>query len=153
MTGLFWTASCWSLAIQSGVTSRQDSGEYIATHRSSVIRSLNRSSIFCGAANGLLGTSLNAGGNGGFGGGGGGGGGASDGFGGSGETFTGAVGVDGLLVTDDGVGVVDPTGSGFTTVVFVRWAKAGHDQDKAIAIPTKTDLTRLTRLAITTTHS
>jgi hypothetical protein len=40
------------------------------------------------------------------------------GFGGSGETFTGAVSVDGLLVTG-GVGVVAPTGSGFANVVFV----------------------------------
>jgi hypothetical protein len=92
----------------------------MATHRSSVIRNLNKSSIFCGAANGLLGVSLRAGGNGGFGGGGGSGG-VSDGFGGSGETFpfTGT-GANGLLVAGGGMGVVDPTGSGFTTVVFVR---------------------------------
>ena len=99
--------------------SRQDSGEYMATHRSSVIRNLNKSSIFCGAANGLLGTSLNAAGNGGFGGGGGGGGGVDDGLGGSGETIAGT-GANGLPVTGEGVGVVDPTGSGFTTVVIVR---------------------------------
>ncbi len=74
MTGLFWTASCWSLAIQSGVTSRQDNGENIATQISSVIRNRNRSSIFGGAANGLFGVSLSTEGNGGGGGGMGGGG-------------------------------------------------------------------------------
>ena len=73
----------------------------MATHRSSVIRSRNISSIFCGAANGLLGTSLSAGGNGGFGGGGGGGD-VSDGFGGTGKTFTGAS-VNGLPITGNGV--------------------------------------------------
>jgi len=69
MTGLFCTASCWSLAIQSGVTSKQDNGEYIAVQISSVIRSRNRSSIFGGEANGLLGVSLSTEGNGGGGGG------------------------------------------------------------------------------------
>jgi len=53
------------------VTSRQDNGEYIAVQISSVIRSRNRSSIFGGEANGLLGVSLSTEGNGGGGGGGG----------------------------------------------------------------------------------
>jgi hypothetical protein len=47
-------------------------------------------------------------------------------------------GVSGLLVTGDGVGVVDPTGSGFTTVVFVRWAKAGGTNINTIDIPNRT---------------
>ena len=117
MTGLFWTASCWSLAIQSGVTSRQDNGEYIAVQISSVIRSRNRSSIFCGAANGLLGVSLSAGGNGGVGFGGGGGGGVGN----DGVVDGVGTGVNGLPVTVDGVGVVDPTGNcSIVVVVFVR---------------------------------
>ena len=101
---------------------------------SSVIRSFNRSSIFCGGANGLLGVSLSAGGNGGIGfGGGGGGGGVSDGVGGSGETFTGT-GANDLSVAGDGVDVLDRS----IAVVFVRWANAGFVNAKTIVIATKT---------------
>ena len=116
--------------------SRQDNGEYIAVQISSVIRSFNNSSIFCGAANGLFGVSVSAAGNGGFGGGGGGGGVTGEagfggggggggvtgeaGFGGGGgETFAGT-GVNGLLVTAGGIEVLGTTGSDFTTVIFVR---------------------------------